>query len=98
MMRPILTISACCLMLLGYQSAMADPPDISYNVVVVQNASSSQCPTSWHGNADTDSAIDISRFGSDTVQGAGVESCTGCAINSNGDCSCHTCYSYFNGN
>lgn len=97
-MRAIVTLFILGTVLLTSQAVLADPPDITYDVPVVANATPAQCTSSWRGDASPASGIDISRFGSDSVEGPGVVSCTGCAIdNSSGDCVCHTCYSYYDG-
>lgn len=96
-MRIVLILFMFCSALLTSQMVLADAPDIDHNVQVMSGVSPSQCPSSWRGDADPATGIDISRFGSDDVEGPGVQSCTGCAIQS-GNCVCQTCYSYYDGN
>lgn len=96
-MRILLAFFVFCSALVGSQIVLADPPDITHNVVVMTGSTPSQCTSSMRGNAAPASDIDISRFGSNDVEGPGVQSCTGCAINQSGNCVCKTCYSYYDG-
>ena len=97
-MRLLLTITIACCAFLSCQAVFADAPDISYNVHVRANATPAQCPSSLRGDAQPASGIDISRFGSDLVEGPGVMDCTGCAIdNQSSDCVCKRCYSFYSG-
>lgn len=96
-MRISLFLFILCSALIGSQAIFADAPDITHNVVMMSGATPAQCPSSMRGDAAPASGIDISRFGSNDVEGPGVQSCTGCAITQSGNCVCHTCYSYYDG-
>ncbi|TAK73295.1 MAG: hypothetical protein EPO11_08650 [Gammaproteobacteria bacterium] len=82
----------------SYATAFALPPAVSENVPVLQNATPAQCPSSFRGRVGAEDVEVISRFGGDTgTSGAGVRTCTGCAIDpSSQACVCKTCYDYFN--
>ena len=78
-------------------SAFADPPMITKNVPVLQNATPEQCPYEWDGRSGPADITVNSGMGQESGTTApGVRSCTGCAIDPNSNaCVCRTCYQYF---
>lgn len=78
--------------------AYAQDPIISNNVVVQQNTTASQCPSSWTGTGQPTNAYSDTRFGVQSgTTGATVQSCTGCSFDPRAKtCTCRVCYSYFN--
>jgi len=72
-------------------------PEVKSNVTILQNATPAQCEAAR--NADT-GPVDVegeSSLGGYTgTSGPGVRSCENCAVDSQQNCVCGTCYYYYN--
>jgi hypothetical protein len=93
-MKHIFTLLISAFLILFCTSIFASPePVISHNVPVVMNAQPSQCPSSYESDAAPEDVQTYSSFGDvNTLSGPGVRSCSNCAIDSNHNCVCQTCY------
>lgn len=86
------------IMALPLLTGFYQPPVVSHDVHVMQNATPSQC-TNYKGHADpVDDAETFTRFGEDTsITGPGIRTCRGCQVDPQSqDCVCKTCYDYYN--
>lgn len=83
---------------LFFINAYAQSTIVSHDVHVLQNATQSQCMNyrgGYAGEADVEAFTSYGGFTG--TSGAGVQTCSDCAIDPNSnDCVCRTCYSYFN--
>jgi hypothetical protein len=86
-----------CILMIS-NTVLAQTPVVQYNLVVIQNATPSQCQASWNGRPNQE---DVARTGAGQdygLSGPVVRSCTECALvssNQSQDCVCKTCYDYF---
>lgn len=93
----ILLFGSLLLISLSVYAEGGEEPIISNNVHVMQNTTSSQCPSSWKGRVYPDAMQVLTGAGEEYTQtGPIVRACSQCSFdNQSRDCVCATCYDYY---
>jgi hypothetical protein len=96
-MKASFKLTVFCAALIGVGSVFALPPTIYNNQTIMQNATPAQCQAAARGIVSPEGVVTDSMYGADTgMTGAGVQTCTGCAVDANKNCTCSACYDYYN--